>query len=113
MFRAPLPEGAPRMARRPLSGKSKATSTRRRTMGRRLPTARVPVRVRTLTASLLLLLATSVIGQTINQRDAARRARFLHDANLDAETGSGAVSLAPATEAPAAFDNLTNGFDPQ
>jgi len=70
------------------------------------------VSVRALAAPLAVLLATSVIAQ-ISPRDAARRARFLHDANLDAETGSGAASLAPATEAPAAFDNLTNGFDPQ
>ncbi len=45
-------------------------------------------------------------------RDALRRERFTPTATVDTETSSAAKAATP-TEAPAAFDNLTNGFDPQ
>ena len=72
-------------------------------------------------AALLLAVAAdpSARGQTQSQqRDAVSRARFTHDSVIDPETGAtpalrGTLATTAATEAPAGFDNLTNGFDPQ
>jgi len=70
-------------------------------------------------AAMSLALVTGIIGtqsrtvngQSSSDRDSQRRARFTHSANLDPEAnGNGRGN---ATEAPAAFDNLTNGFELQ
>ena len=71
-----------------------------------------------LSAALVALIAgasrPSAIGQfSPTQRDVARRARFTHVSNVDPEVSNGLAPTPAATEAPAAFDSLTNGFDPQ
>jgi CxxC motif-containing protein (DUF1111 family) len=68
-------------------------------------------------AALSVALVTVIVGTqspTVSgqsDRESAKRMRFTHDANLDSEShGNGRGN---ATEAPAAFDNLTNGLDVQ
>src|SRR5262252_6997747 len=55
----------------------------------------------------------AAVGQDRSLREIAKEARFTHDSNLDPEVGSAGPSRAAAAEAPAAYDNLSNGFDPQ
>jgi len=51
---------------------------------------------------------------TTSARDEARRSRFTTNSTPDAEGRAvTAAAVATLTEAPAAFDNLTNGFDIQ
>jgi CxxC motif-containing protein (DUF1111 family) len=55
----------------------------------------------------------AAVGQDRSPREIAKEARFTHDSNFDPEVGSAGPSRAGAAEAPAAYDNLSNGFDPQ
>jgi CxxC motif-containing protein (DUF1111 family) len=90
-----------------------------------------PSRVRTLTGPAGLLFVLSVLvgtwtaaqaqregGTAGDKANDDRRRRFTHDGTIDPENVFAAAaersaSAARATEAPAAFDNRTNGFDPQ
>src|SRR5262245_46416205 len=75
---------------------------------------------RIIALAVLALGFVTVHGQVANtssprlnedQRDSQRRQRFTHqDARVEDEA---AATSAKPTEAPAGFDDLTNGFDPQ
>jgi hypothetical protein len=87
-------------------------------MARRVKSAFLTITCVTLvSAALGAIPGAGSPGQTaVNPRDAARRARFTHDANVDPETGAASlprIAAVAATEAPAGFTNETNGFDPQ
>jgi hypothetical protein len=88
-------------------------------MDRRVKSALLTTTCVTLAAAALGALprASGGAGQAgANPRDAARRARFTHDSNVDAETGASSslrTAALAATEALAGFTNQTNGFDPQ
>lgn len=86
-------------------------------MDRRVKSALLTTTCVTLAAAALGALprASGGGGQAGSPRDAARRARFTHDSNVDAETGAASrrTAAAAATEALAGFTNQTNGFDPQ
>jgi CxxC motif-containing protein (DUF1111 family) len=56
-------------------------------------------------------LIVAVLGSAATGHAQDRRARFRHDGRLDREQST--TTPRPATEAPAAFDNLTNGYLPQ
>jgi CxxC motif-containing protein (DUF1111 family) len=87
-------------------------------MDRRVKSALLTTTCVTLVAAALGALprANGSTGQAGNNpRDAARRARFTHDSNVDPETSAASARSAAvaATEALAGFTNQTNGFDPQ
>jgi CxxC motif-containing protein (DUF1111 family) len=84
-------------------------------MPRSVPVASMAVLSATLAALVVGPSIASLVGQAqpASARDAATRARFTHDSNVDLESSPAAAARTPAQEAPAAFDNLTNGFDPQ
>jgi hypothetical protein len=71
----------------------------------------------TLSNALVWLSAGCLVGtvaiaarQTPDER---RRQRFTHNGVIDTEAPPASFRLPPPTEAPAGFDNLTNGMDPQ
>jgi CxxC motif-containing protein (DUF1111 family) len=73
----------------------------------------------TLVALPIAAVLSSLTGeaQNVSARDSARRQRFTHDSQVDPEvvtsTSPTALRTPAATEALAAFDSLTNGFDIQ
>src|SRR5262245_55444489 len=56
-------------------------------------------------------LVVAMLGGAATGHAQDRRTRFRHDGSLDREQST--TTTRPATEAPAAFDNLTNGYLPQ
>jgi CxxC motif-containing protein (DUF1111 family) len=67
----------------------------------------------TLTYLAAAALLSSLALAATQDRDERLRQRFSHNNIVDPEEAKGPGPLTGPTEAPAGFDNLTNGFDPQ